>query len=423
VVPNAIFELRVRLRDASRRVLPDQQAAGVIWNWTPNSALKIDPVSAPATGAAIRVHATIASGTVTITAKHPGIATPATTTIIVGGAGAQPTTDWVLAPHNDFSPPLFAIVDGSSTSWRDDDLYAVVGSNAMDKFRAGCNPTNTNCGRVAVFSRDFSAALVDVAWKAGCDIVMFESGVIASDPDANPFVSCTQNKHPLQSAVPIPAVFYRATNASMGMINAHIAYAKDVLSKLPLGLTFNPTVNAAAPMGVELTFAGAKCDLVTPGSGLRWQLQTYGGLPDAAFEANQLLIVYVQTIKAGSSWYPGFTCPADGTNGPIALIGADQSWHSTLVHELAHGLGPWPNWLHVEVTDIAGEFDGSNIMSGGEVDYSATNRRIFTLGQIYRIAFGQGALMDGLLGTTAVACQAVASGSEPCPRLSKDHHP
>lgn len=431
VVPNAEFVLRVRVRDQYGMLLPDAYGAPVVWAWNDPTGL-----TTPGTGAgsSIRVSATGEDDYIKLTATLPN-GTSATATIIVAPdapSASDPEIDWIVAPHNQDGTPMLALIDAQQGSdWRNDQLFAFVGSSALAFFLDPCNPLDgADCGRVTLFSRDWSVAHADINWVTGCDVVEVTEAVPDPDvlnlgPNASALApSCQKHAMTFQKVGRIPAqVWTAAGGMTLASAKDAVLYARGILEQSPMGMILDPPVNQApgqTAVTVQVDGSG-RCDMDHPIDGVRTQLQKYASLPNTAFAPNQALIVYVEDLHVVGEWYSGYTCPSDPSYGTVILISKNGIWDTTLAHELGHALGPWPNWGHAELSGIAAEFDRGNLMWGAEVDNSSVNRRMLTLGQLYRIALAKDALVHGT--ATGIDCKTDLISGTPCPRLSKDHRP
>ena len=427
VVPNVPFMMRVRVRDQLGMVLPESYAAAVAWSWVDPPGLTVSGAGA---GPSIMATATGDSPYVKLTATLPdGSEASATIFVALDVPGAlDPAIDWIVAPHNTDGTPMLALIDAQhGADWRNDELFAFVGSSALGFFMDPCNPLDAaDCGGLTVFSRDWRVAHTAFDWVSQCDVADLSVGVPViqmqgpKTMDLGP--GCNVTTLTLAAPTTIPArIWIASSSTSVTEVDAALAYANNIFVQAPLGLTFAATKTTALGTTVDVQLdANGKC-VMDGANGLVTRLTTFGGIANTALAPNQLHIVWVENLEVVGVWAGGYTCAPDAARGTIVLIDDDGLWDTTLAHELGHALGPWPNWGHAELSGIAAEFDRSNLMWGDEMDYSAANRRILTLGQIHRIALAQGSLING--SATGIDCKTDLISGTPCPRLSKDYRP
>lgn len=435
VAPNATFTMRVRVRDQSSMILPDAFAATVQWTWTPLAGLTEVPVGAT-TGASITFKATASTTPnppppVNLKATLSSVSGPATASVTVGGnSPSAGTMDWIIAPHNNSGPPMAALVDGQTTTWHDDDVFAFVGSSALDRFMKGCDTVSGSCGQLTVFPGDWSVVHQTMTWTNGCDVADFAVGANTAQmqgPDQRAATWCIPSSGTtLGPPVPIPATILIVAKGNVaGSLTADITRAKNLLARAPTGLTFNPTLVPPTSTTFKTKIvvhldANDKCVMDSTAASVRQQL-LWAGVSAGAFKPNAVLFVYVDEVQdaaAGAGLLAGFTCPADIASGTVVLIGINGRLATTFAHELGHALGPWPLWGHPEDFGVGSEFDGSNLMVGGENDWSAANRQHLTLGQVFRITVARDALVNG--SGSGIQCYPDMTKETPCPRLAKD---
>jgi hypothetical protein len=402
------FELRVRLKDASGYVLPDDRAAGTRWTSDdPRVSISSSGDNTPADARAF------------LKASPSGVAVPAITVraqigersgtaqikIIPSGA---PNPDWVAGDHESGQPPTIALMAGQ-TSVDDvkEGISAFVGEGPLAKFKAGI-------GEVTVFSRHRRVASATTSWTDNCDEVVLKTtaGIPPTVPACQPL---TPLVHDPAWDVPIRIFILAsdpvATNARVTDVPYALAAFDDAWSGLKLSTTIEPALGLDTDLIVLLS--NPSCADPRPEYDVRKQLEL-AGVDPAAFDPKKVTVAYVQAIHdEGSEWGPnGIACTWSSSNGAIIVIPKLGYVHTTLAHELGHVFGLW----HSDELSEVPPFDMSNLMWAAESNLTITSRGGLTLGQTFRMSRGKGSFIERL-GGSIVDCAAFPS---PCPRIRKD---
>jgi hypothetical protein len=415
---DANFVLHVRARDADRNPLPDTYTAGVTWSSSsPNLVLP-----SPAKGSSIL------AGT-----KSSPNALPLTATLIASlgdiegkarvkiSAGSAPiVSDWIAAPHTSGDQAVIALLDGMSSSWRNDNTVAFVGGVPLENFKAHCN--GANCGDAVLFSTNHAVTRIPLSWTDACDVVWLNSA------EAN--TTCNIGRAPPSPPAPLKLAVYIAASGSevLPTALADLEYARSIFKNARSGIflaSSPPTVAWATNVTLDLVGPEWKC----PTSGefsILTQLENVG-IPANNFASDQITLVYVdellQPTESGSDEvdFFGYACPWDPARGSIVFIDWLSRRHSTYPHELGHAVGPWgvPDFGH---TKRAHGFDESNLLWPYEADWLPVSRDRFTIGQAFQMSLASGSALNrsSTAVTTGISCQSDPMVDVPCPRLSKD---
>jgi len=426
------FRLRVRLRDAEGRLLPDSRASEVVWALDDRYLQKVGiegpdlvvkGMVAPEDAASLPVDAAVKA---TVNGRD---ATALVRLTDMGG----PATDMVWADHVSAAPPVVALVDGMASVWRNDSMISFTTGAAWDDFGAHCQGTPANCGEAAVFARDRQVGYVEFAWTGQPELVNFSSKTLAQLTAMGlPVVSEAANE-PLGQPLGVSVSVWIATAADLAAQTARedLDYAFRVFRDSRTGLTLDTTIKTANPISLEL-------DVVAPLGTcppiIRQALEQEAGVDPRSFGGAKVTVAYVDAILEPAalgdsrtpSFYPAYACPWDSSNGSIVLISWDGRAHSDLAHEIAHAISPWwpPRFAESGHTNRLSGFAESNLMWPWESDDVPVSRAQLSLGQSFQLSVDSDALVNQpggqRTGGLSKKCQVDDLNSTPCPRLAHD---
>ncbi|HZE94632.1 MAG TPA: hypothetical protein VEZ49_07960 [Gemmatimonadales bacterium] len=386
VVPGAEFVMRARMVDEHNGVYAEPPGL----DWTLG-----DNLTELSRGAdSIRVKAAGAPSTVTTSVQANAGTQTAEAKVIILKPGAAGTLDSSLGDNRAGIEPDLLLIDNGPAI--DDSQIAFVGIGLLGNLVG-------NSGKVWRFANDQAFEMRPVSFQASKDIVDLRT----PPPDDLRRPSYT---------IWIATTVWGAE--ALALVDARLAAT--IFRHQRTGLALLNT-SASAPAG-RYTLAEGEA----PCLGVWAQLQALGIPANApSFKAESLNVVYVDDLLAPpefdgavpiSTELTGYTCPRDPTIGTVILMSQNWKGTSSLAHELGHAFGLHePDGGH---TNALEGFSYTNMMWSREGDATGFSRRLFTLGQAFRINLDDHS-WHPYPGVTPINCDVLGKNPS-CPPLRLD---